>query len=229
MSNVVHLEAFEAPLRNRRLRWFLAQGQPISYPPGFQEQCFIESPPFQRRILLTSHISSEAWKLVDKWDGILVPATGADWSLVLAVTLNQPAPCLLVLTPEVKAPQAVFQKFQQQGSKAPTIVWFQNLILPVASSPISFDATFFPPSCTMEDQGLEYTQAVLQQLLTSETLRTFVLKDAIRDLRAAGATLVVSGIEEQFPTLYWYYASKNKIEEKPLLSSIVQTLLLRDR
>jgi len=229
MSNVVHLEAFEAPLRGRRLRWFLAHGQPISYPPGFQEQCFIESPPFQRRILVMSHVSSEAWKLVDKWDGILVPATGADWSLVLAVTLNQPAPCLLVLTPEVKAPQAVFQKFQQQGVKSPSIVWFQNLVLPVPPSPVSFDATFFPPSSTMEDQALESTQAVLQQLLSSETLRTFVLKDAIRDLRGAGATLVVSGIEEQFPTLYWYYAAKHKTEEKPLLSSIVQTLLLRDK
>jgi len=229
MSNVVHLEAFEAPLRGRKLRWFLAQGQPISYPPGFQEQCFIENPPFQRRILLTSHTSSEAWKLVDKWDGILVPSSGADWSIVLAVALNQPGPCLVVLTPEVKAPQAVFQKFQQAGQKTPTIVWFQHLTLPATIPPITFDATFFPPSSAMEEQGLESTQAVLQQLLSSETLRTFVLKDAIRDLRSAGATLVVSGIEEQFPTLYWYYAAKNKTEEKQLLSSIVQTLLLRDR
>ena len=161
------------------------------------------------------------------WDPF--PVTGTDWSIVLTVVLNQPAPCLLVLTPEVKAPQAVFQKFQQQGAKAPTVVWFQNLVLPVPSSPITFDATFFPPSSAMEDQGLESTQSVLQQLLPSETLRTFVLKDAIRDLRGAGATLVVSGIEEQFPTLYWYYAAKHKTEEKPLLSSIVQTLLLRDR
>lgn len=104
MSHVVQLEAFEAPLRNRRIRWFLTPGAPITYPPGFQEQCFIESPPFQRRILLTTHASSEAWKLVDRWDAMFVPATAQDWSLVLTVALNQPPPCLIITTPEVKVP-----------------------------------------------------------------------------------------------------------------------------
>jgi hypothetical protein len=58
MSNVVQLEAFEAPLRSRRIRWFLSPGTPITYPPGFQEQLFLETPPFQRRILLTTSASS---------------------------------------------------------------------------------------------------------------------------------------------------------------------------
>jgi hypothetical protein len=229
MSNVVQLEAFEAPIRAKQLRWFLVPDYPVSYPPGFQEQCFIESPPFQRKLLLTASSSSEAWKLVDQWDGILLPTASSDWSIILAVILNQPQPCIVVLTPEVKVPAAFFQKCRQMGAKAPTLVWFQVLKVPIQQSPISFDATFFPSSTSLETTCLESTQLVLQQILPVETLRSFVLKDALRDLKSAGATLVVSGIEEQFPTLYWYYAAKNKIEEKPLLSSIVQTLLLRDR
>ena len=109
MSHVVQLEAFEAPLRSRRIRWFLTPGAPITYPPGFQEQCFIESPPFQRRILLTTHASSEAWKLVDRWDCIMHPITPDDWRLTLTLSLHQPAPCLVIVTPECKVPSAFFQ------------------------------------------------------------------------------------------------------------------------
>jgi hypothetical protein len=227
MGTVVHLEAFEAPIRGKRLRWFLTPGCPVAYPPGFQEQCFMESPAFQRKVLLSSHASSEAWKLVDRWDAILHPMSSADWSIAVAVVCNQPAPCFIVVTPEVKVPLAFFQKLQQAGQKIPTLLYFQTLALPLASIQITFDATFFPSSSAMEESVLEATQAVLQQTIPSDTLRNFVLKDAIRDLRSAGATLVVSSIEEQVPTLYWYYASRSKIEDKPLLSSIVQTLLLR--
>jgi hypothetical protein len=189
----------------------------------------MESPAFQRKVLLSSPASSEAWKLVDRWDAILHPVSGADWSIAVAVVCNQPAPCFIVVTPEVKVPLAFFQKLQQAGQKTPTLLYFQTLALPllIPSTQITFDATFFPSSSVMEESVLEATQAVLQQNIPSDTLRNFVLKDAIRDLRSAGATLVVSSIEEQFPTLYWYYASRSKIEDKPLLSSIVQTLLLR--
>jgi hypothetical protein len=228
MSHVVQLEAFEAPLRNRRIRWFLAPGSPITYPPGFQEQCFIESPPFQRRILLTTHASSEAWKLVDRWDAMFVPATPQDWSLILTVALNQPPPCLIIATPEVRIPPAFFQRCQAAGAKAPTIVCFQTLQLPAPPAPVTMDATFFPPSKHMDDTLMEATQAALQQLLSSDTMRNFVLKDAIRDLKSAGATIAVSIIGDEQPTLYWYYASEQSSKKKDLFASIVQTLLARD-
>ncbi len=228
MSNVVQLEAFEAPLRNRRIRWFLTPNQPITYPPGFQEQCFIESPPFQRRILLTTHASSEAWKLVDRWDAVFVPATPQDWSLVLTVALNQPPHCLIIATPEVRVPAAFFQRCQATGVKAPTIVCFQTLQLPLQQAPVTMDATFFPPSKAMDDTLMEATQAALQQLLSSDTMRNFVLKDAIRDLKSAGATIAVSIIGEEMPTLYWYYAAEIASKKKDLFASIVQTLLARE-
>jgi len=227
MANVVQLEAFEAQIRGKQLRWFLVPDGPISYPPGFQEQCFIESPPFQRKILLTSHTSSEAWCLVDKWDAIVKPSTGTDWSICLSLVLNQPYPCIVCITPEVKCPPAFFQKCKQANQKAPTIVCFQILKAPIAQQPISFDATFFPPSVVLEDNCHEAATSILQQTLHSDIFRHFNLKDAIRDLKGAGATIIVSSIEDSIPTLYWYYAVPQKSEGKSLLASVVQTLLLR--
>lgn len=75
---------------------------------------------------------------------------------------------------------------------------------------------------------MEATQAALQQLLSSDTLRNFILKDAIRDLKGAGATIAVSSIGEEQPTLYWYYAAEQASKKKDLFASIVQTLLSRE-
>ena len=228
MSNVVQLEAFEATLRNKRIRWLLSPNQPATYPPGFQEQLFLETPPFQRRILLTTSASSEAWKLVDRWDAILLPHTGADWSLALTVCMNQPAPALVIMTPELKPPQAFFTKCQTLGLKGPTIVHFQTLQIPTPPAAVTFDATFFPPSKSFDETSLEATQVILQQLLSANSLRNFDLKDAIRDLRGAGATIVVSCIGEQEPVLEWFYATESKGKQKDVVSAILQTLLLRE-
>ena len=228
MNNVVQMEAFEAPLRSRRIRWFLSPNQPTTYPPGFQEQLFLETPPFQRRILLTTSASSEAWKLVDRWDAILLLHTAADWSLALTVCINQPAPALVILTPELKPPPAFFTKCQTLGLKGPTIVHFQILTLPVPPAAITFDATFFPPSKSFDDTTLEATQIILQQTLSSNVLRNFDLKDAIRDLRGAGATIVVSCIGEQEAVLEWFYATEAKVKQKDIVSAILQTMLLRE-
>lgn len=228
MSNVIQMEAFEATLRNKRIRWFLSHGAPITYPPGFQEQLFLETPPFQRRILLTTPASSEAWKLVDRWDGILLPVTSADWSLALTVCMNQPSPALVILTPEVKPPPAFFTKCQTLGLKGPTIVHFQTLTIPVPLAAITFDATFFPPSKSFDETALEATQIVLHQILSSSSLRNFELKDAIRDLRGAGASIVVSSIGEQEPCLEWFYATETKTKQKDTMSAILQTLLMRE-
>jgi hypothetical protein len=227
MSNVVQLEAFESSLKARRIRWFISPLHPTIYPPGFQEQLFTESPPFQKRILLTSVSSSEAWKMSDKWDIILVPQTQMDWSLVLTLCMNQPSHSLIVSTPETRIPVQIFQRCAQMGAKAPTFVCLQSLSLPLPQAPISFDATFFPPAKDVEDALMEAMQTALKSVISDHKLGDFTVKDALKDLRGAGATLVVSSIEETESTLYWYYASEQKARGKDLLTSVVQTLLHR--
>lgn len=214
----LHLEAFESSIKNRRLRWFLTDTH-ISYPPGFQEQIYTESPPFQRKILIISHKSSEAWKLVDNWDAIFIPQTPIEWSLILAYLQNTQSPSLVCIAPEVQTPTAFYQKAQT------TTVTF----IPISSANItpliSFDATFFPPAKELENY-IEQTNGLLKSLITNDILRTFVIKDAIRDLRAAGATLVVSSIEESKSSLYWYYVSEGQIKNQ-LLDRVISTLLRR--
>lgn len=227
MSNVVQLEAFESSLKARRIRWFVPPGAPTLYPPGFQEQTFTESPPFQRRILITSPTSSEAWKMTDRWDAILIPQTPMDWSLVLTVLINQPPPSLVICTPETKVPSQIFQKCMTLGNKAPTIICLQTLSLPLPPAPITFDATFFPPAKAVEDTLMDAMQTALQSLMSADKLGNFTVKDALKDLRGAGATLVISSIDDVSPTLYWYYASESKSRGKDLLASVVQTLLSR--
>jgi hypothetical protein len=227
MSNVVQLEAFESSLQARRIRWFVPPGATALYPPGFQEQTFTESPPFQRRILITSPASSEAWKMTDRWDAVLMPQTPTDWSLVLTLLMNQPPPTLVLCTPETKVPSQIFQKCMTLGNKAPTIICLQTLSLPLPPVPITFDATFFPPAKAVEDTLMDAMQTALQSLMSADKLGNFTVKDALKDLRGAGATLAVSSIDDVSPSLYWYYASEPKSKGKDLLASVVQTLLSR--
>lgn len=227
MSNVVQLEAFESSLKARRIRWFVPPQSPTLYPPGFQEQIFTESPPFQRRILITSTLSSEAWKMTERWDVILMPQTPMDWSLALTMLLNQPPPTLVFTTPETRVPPQIFQKCAAMGHKAPTFVCLQTLALPLPPPPVTFDATFFPPANAVEDALMDAMQASLQNLMSSDRLGNFSVKDALKDLRGAGATLVVSAIDDPDPSLYWYYASEPKTKGRDLLASVVQTILSR--
>jgi len=224
--SVLQLEAFEAPIKGKRLRWYLGHDHPIAYPPGFQEQIFTESPPFQRKILITTHNSSEAWKLVDRYDALFIPQTPMEWSLILAFIQNINHPSLIILTPEVQVPTAFYQKINQLGPKLPTLVVFSLLTTPTLTPLTMFDATFFPPSKELES-ATEQVQLILQSLVTTDILRMFVLKDAIRDLKVAGATLVVSTIEESKASLYWYYTSESNQQGKRLIETVIQTLLKR--
>ena len=210
------LEAFESSIKNRRLRWFLTDL--IAYPPGFQEQVYTESPPFQRKVLITSHKSSEAWKLVDAWDAVFLPQTPLEWSLILAYLQNTPL-SIVCITPETQTPTAFYQKAQT------TTVTFVSIVAPIITPLISFDATFFPPAKELENY-LDQTKTLLNSLLPGEFLRNFILKDAIRDLQSAGATLVVSSIEESKASLYWYYVSESPIKYQ-LLDRVISTLLKR--
>jgi hypothetical protein len=214
----VQIEAFESSIKNRRIRWFLTDSF-ISYPPGFYEQVYTESPLFQRKILITSHKSSEAWKLVDSWDSIFVPQTPVEWSIILAYLQNIASPSIVCISPEVQTPTAFYQKVK---TTTVTFSLFSSAnIMPL----IIFDATFFPPAKELENY-VDQTNGILKCLLSNEMFRSFILKDAIRDLQSAGATLVLSSIEESKVSLYWYYVSVGSIKES-LLDSVVQTILRR--
>jgi hypothetical protein len=214
----VQIEAFESSIKNRRIRWFLTDSF-ISYPPGFYEQVYTESPLFQRKILITSHKSSEAWKLVDSWDSIFVPQTPVEWSIILAYLQNIASPSIVCISPEVQTPTAFYQKVK---TTTVTFSLFSSAnIMPL----IIFDATFFPPAKELENY-VDQTNGILKCLLSNEMFRSFILKDAIRDLQSAGATLVLSSIEESKVSLYWYYISVGSIKES-LLDSVVQTILRR--
>ena len=165
--------------------------------------------------------------MTDKWDMILVPQTQMDWSLTLTVLMNQPPPTLVISTPETRIPPQIFQKCAHMGAKAPTFICLQTLSHPLPQAPISFDATFFPPAKDVEDTLMDAMQNALKSVISDHKLGDFTVKDALKDLRGAGATLVVSSIEETEPTLYWYYASEQRAKGKDLLTSVVQTLLHR--
>lgn len=214
----VQIEAFESSIKNRRIRWFLTDSF-ISYPPGFYEQIYTEAPLFQRKILITSHKSSEAWKVVDSWDSIFVPQTPVEWSIILAYLQNTASPSIVCISPEVQTPAAFYQKVQ---TTTITFSLFSSAnIMPL----ILFDATFFPPAKELENY-IDQTNGILKSLVSNDIYRSFVLKDAIRDLKSAGATLVLSSIEESKVSLYWYYVSVGSIKEA-LLDSVVQTILRR--
>ena len=215
----VQVEAFEASIKGRRLRWFLAPDY-VAYPPGFQEQMFTETPPFQRKILVSSQQSSEAWKLVDTWDAVFVPQTPTEWSLILAYLQNTPKPAILILTPEVQPPLAFYQK-----STGTTLVTFALISQVTAPTQLSFDATFLPPAKDLDN--VDQINILLQRLVAPENLHNFSLKDAIRDLKSAGATLVISSIEESKASLYWYYISEMSQKHR-LLDTVIQTLLKRN-
>jgi hypothetical protein len=232
MSNVVQLEAFESSIKGRRIRWFLPPGAPTVYPAGFIEQIFTETPQFQRRILLTNSLAQESWKLADRWDYILQPQTPMEWSLVLTLVLNLQAKTIIVCTPDLQVPPAFFtrcstQTTAKQTHPLPTICYFQTLASPLPPDIVRFDATFYPPAKAVDESLMEAMQLSLERLMSADKLGSFSVKDALKDLRGAGATLVVSSIEDPDPYLYWYYASEPKVRGKDLLASVVFTILNR--
>jgi hypothetical protein len=143
-----------------------------------------------------------------------------EWSLILAYVQNTPKPSILILTPEVQPPLAFYQK-----SIGTTLVVFSLISQATAQTPVSFDATFLPPAKDLDN--VDQINILLQRLVAPENLHNFSLKDAVRDLKSAGATLVISSIEESKASLYWYYVSEMTLKNR-LLDTVIQTLLKRN-
>lgn len=222
--NVVQVDAYEASLHGRHLRWLLTKesAHMAHYPPGFTEQISTESPPFLKKFLLCSQTSNEAWKLVDRWDAIFMPSAPTDWSLLLAFLQHYPQ-ALVVAATDCQIPAAFFQKCRQLKSQ-PTIVCFQTLkedsYKPLATAYIAYDDTFFPQ---IKEETLESAQYLLQQIVQADTFKQLSLKETIRDLKGAGASLVAS----RSGGLYWYYMSE-RTPPQTLINSVVQTLIQRN-
>jgi hypothetical protein len=126
----------------------------------------------------------------------------------------------VVFAPEVLPPTAFFTKAKQVLPKVTLIhvqTFQQESFKPLS---ITYDDTFFPK---IQEQNLEFVQGILQQTLAKETLKNLVLKDVLRDLRAAGASLVVT----RQNSLYWYYMSEHK-KPNNVLGAILRTFLQRE-
>ncbi len=224
---VVQVEAFETPLHGLQIRWYVGHSffpEAPQFPPGFREQISTESPPFQRRILISAQSSSEAWKLLDRWDAVFLPQSSTDWSLILTWLQHQPRTTLVIVCPEVQIPPAFVEK-SRQGPR-PTVIHFQRLAGPPPLTPphTDVDAVFFPP---LSEDSLDITQQCLQHYVP-DVLKTLVLKEVVRDLKGAGASLaVLLDRQDRRGFLEWYYVTKTVPKPNPLLG-IVQALLSRE-
>lgn len=227
-TTIVQVEAFETPLHGLHIRWYCSPHtffpEAPQFPPGFREQITTESPPFQRKILISAPTSSEAWKLLERWDTIFVPQTPTDWSLILTWVQHQPRTSLVIACPEVQIPIAFIDKIRQ-GIR-PTLIHFQRLVSlpPLVPLQSDVDVIFFPP---LSEELLDITQQCLQRYVP-ETLKTFVLKDVVRDVKASGSSFVILlDRQDRKGYLEWYYVTKTQPKPNPLLG-IVQALLSRD-
>jgi hypothetical protein len=223
--NTVSLEAFEHSLRGKRSVWIVSS---IGFPPGFSELIHSEMPHFQRKVLLCSPQTQDAWRLLDSWDSILCIQNNQDWSLALTHVLYQPNPSLICIAPELKTPTALFQKTQNKQ----TIVQFVHLSThPFDRTLLNADAVIFPYIKSPTDSEIDTLYAILQQTTTEHAKQTKqVFKDILRDTRAAQASVLISSLGEQLgkANLYWYYATlKDKTPKEESLSLLLNTLVSR--
>jgi hypothetical protein len=202
-SQTITLEAFEANLRGTSILWYLAPHSKPQYPLGFVDQVVTDAPPFAKKILIISQQTPTGWRLVDDWDVVFRPTTGAEWSLVLTYFNNCPKPVLAVLAPSCFVPAALLQKlnntvtfvaFAYMEDISPNLHMgtYQSILLP----PLSLD--IIPSISFSQLLGIPSPQ--------------WNAASVLRDLHGAGASLVVSSIGDRLAQkqYYWYYTSKNQ-------------------
>ena len=217
------LEAFESNLRGHRCTWFITE-KAKGFPPGFNDMIITENPPFQRKILIRTKQTEEIWKYIHDWDTILTVTTNQDWSLALTLILYQTTPSLVVIAPELNMPPQVYQKIN--GNKA-TLVQFAYLKQSVERTLLTADSILFQQIATDTDiESVHTITTILGQPHTKQNLR-----DIFRDTRSAGASILLSSIDEPQARqcMYWYYAvlpQKSKHLE-PILN-ILEIILQRN-
>ncbi len=208
MASTVSLEAFEHSTRGRRIVWILPTNS-LELPAGFHEFLTTEAPKVQRKVLLCSPQTNEAWRHLELWDSILSLQSSQDWSLALTHCLYQPQPSLIVIAPEVKVPLAFYQKIGQAKDR-PTVVQMHPLQTPFDRAHLAADIIIFPALTNPSDSEVDTLFAILQQTGTEQAKQSKqIFRDILRDTRAAGASVLVSTLGEQLgrASLYWYYAT----------------------
>lgn len=218
--SLVSLEAFESNLRGTISIWYLKDGSP-SHGPGFTDQIYTETPPIQRKILLSGQHSPQAWTVVDSWDIIYKPVSSQDWSIILAILQNQTVPFLVCSTPDLKIPPAFFQKLNQKPCPRMTFIVYSILGSKDAAG-IPAHTCFFPSVSPVDTNQIEQLDTITKSLLSNVP---FNLKDALKDIYSAQAGLVISRLENKHYSVYWYYASGATKKPASAFMELIQAYL----
>lgn len=223
----VSLEAFEHPVVGRRIVWILPPNS-LELPSGFQE--FFPTN-LQRKVLLCTPQTNEAWRHVELWDSILSLQTPQDWSLALTHCLYQPNPSLVMIAPDVKVPLAFYQKIGQ-AKERPIVVQLHPLQIPFDRAQLAADVVVFPSLQSPTDTDIDTLFAILQQTGTEQAKQSKqIFKDILRDTRAARASVLVSTLGEQLgrASLYWYYATpQTKTPKAQQVLAVLKAILERN-
>lgn len=215
-SSVVSLDAFEASLRGTISTWFLKDDTP-THGAGFTDQVYTESPPNQRRILLTAPSTSQAWSVVDTWDVVYRVSSVQDWGLALAILQNQTVPYVACVAPELKPPAAFFQKLTAKPNPRMTLILY-SVLGDGAFTANPFVSTYFFPCVSAADTvQVEHMERALRTLVGNTS---FTLKDTLKDIYSAQAGLSVSKVGYSAYHVFWYYATAAVRAKTPLLELI---------
>lgn len=216
----ISLEAFESSLRNKRSVWFI-QEDTKGFPPGFYDMVLSETPVFQRKVLLITKESEEFWRHIEPWDSILTITTSQDWSLAMTHMMYQPKPCLVIAAPELLIPPQVYQRLQNI-----TIIQLAFLKPSLNRAHFTADCVLLPQLNT--DQETQIVQTILQN--TGQQVQQQALKNIIRDTKTAGASFLVSSIDEPNgrQCMYWYYATQaTKSPKLKIILNLIEAVLQR--
>ncbi len=215
-SSVVSLDAFEASLRGTISTWFLKDDTP-THGAGFTDQVYTESPPNQRRILLTAPSTSQAWSVVDTWDVVYRVSSVQDWGLALAILQNQTVPYVACVAPELKPPPAFFQKLTAKPNPRMTLILYSVLGEGSFTANPFVSTYFFPCVSAADTVQVEHMERCLRTLVGNTS---FTLKDTLKDIYSAQAGLTVSKVGYSAYHVFWYYATAAVRTKTPLLELI---------
>ena len=215
-SSVVSLDAFEASLRGTVACWFLKDDTP-AHGAGAADQIYTESPPIQRKILLTAPSSSQAWSVVDTWDVVYRVSSVNDWGLALAILQNQSVPYVACVAPELKPPVAFFQKLAAKPNPRMTMILYSVLGDGAFTANPYVSSYFFPSVSPVDTVQVEHIEKILRALVGNTT---FTIKDTLKDIYSAQAGLAVSKVGYSAYHVFWYYASTTARVKTPLLELI---------
>ena len=195
----VSLEAFDGSLRGKLTQWIVPTNDVCALPHGFQDQILSGTVGFQTHVLLMSKQDSKAWLLAHTWDLTYVPEAMTDWSLLLSILPHLKKPVLIVSTPKCNSPPAFWNKCQSITGAVLKELPCENTPSPGITSHILPSVIFFPKLDTITEAQFIKASSCLHPTI-HQTLQKLDLRSLYRELRGAGASLCLSGIDSRFTT-----------------------------